>query len=676
MASVLDGIVSGALLQRLNSLSQSVGSKTTISNSGASTVSFSKGLRFGAQAFGSAVQNLNGTISFVNLARSTLSDLGKITDEMIALAKEASDSGVSESGRDRLDGDFQKLVDKFRQTVANSEINDTAILTKQGLADLFTRAGLDPKQAATIKKVFDAFVLPEGDDSLASEGEISARPAFTEVSVYTGSTTGVPYRLRKLNTASLSTTAAISTVNSVYIGKDLYGLVDANASPLFTVDLNGSATTQTAGQLSPGASIGILFAVNESTGYSLVKSTEDPLGYNGSNRQQIFLADNRGTIVQQVTDNNDPDRHYTAADLSRDSTVVYAVARTDDGLGNRSAKIQKFDIPGGFFADPSSITRTDLTSVEGTAASGFDVSNLKVSNNGHYLGFYDPVALSARLFKANGAEEPLLTTAPGATVLGFSSDGTIVYQSGNSLYDFTYSSSVAATEIYNAGVHSIVGATVLERDSNFSTLTYFSVATDDGNLALYSATPGGPYTQVQLGKSTVAYSLVRNGTSPTINKLSLAYQQNGQVDIGIVGTLSGEPGTNLYRLTYDSRGTTATRTASPEGDVTDVFDGSLRRRPDAVRTLADLNQLKSQIDANVANIDKLSEVLGLNVKLLQGTSSAFLELSGQVANEKDAESLAQKLQLAIRSNAFDALEQVGNLELLLEGGLQRLLGDA
>ncbi|RMG43623.1 MAG: hypothetical protein D6719_03505, partial [Candidatus Dadabacteria bacterium] len=80
---------------------------------GGTSVSLSDGLRIGARTFATAVQNLNSVVSFVNLSRSTLEDLGGLVDKMISLADEASKARTSTQKRKALDREFQKLGNDF-----------------------------------------------------------------------------------------------------------------------------------------------------------------------------------------------------------------------------------------------------------------------------------------------------------------------------------------------------------------------------------------------------------------------------------------------------------------------------------------------------------------------------------------------------------------------------------
>lgn len=143
------------------------------------------GLRFGARTFATAVQALNSGIAVLNISQSTLTGLGKLTDDMIALADEASQSTTSSQARRRLDLEFKQLGNKFQEVVDEAKLGETEYLTVDGLSHMLTNLGLDENTSDSIAAVFKKFVVPDGDDTLASEETKGARPVRIPAGAYT-----------------------------------------------------------------------------------------------------------------------------------------------------------------------------------------------------------------------------------------------------------------------------------------------------------------------------------------------------------------------------------------------------------------------------------------------------------------------------------------------------------
>lgn len=99
-------------------------------------------------------------------------------------------------------------------------------------------------------------------------------------------------------------------------------------------------------------------------------------------------------------------------------------------------------------------------------------------------------------------------------------------------------------------------------------------------------------------------------------------------------------------------------------DFASIFDDerNIRGRPEAYLMFQDLKALRTQIDKNLKGIDRAVDVLGKNIQLVRATGLALLELSDQIKGDENAEQIASKLSLMIRSSAGNALSQAANLE--------------
>ncbi|WKZ56668.1 MAG: hypothetical protein QY326_08035 [Bdellovibrionota bacterium] len=151
---------------------------------GATSTDIGSALRVGAQTLASAVQVLNSTISFVNLASADLTNLENLTDRMITLAEEAAGGGVGYQRRLEIDNEYRELASDFQAIVEGAEYNGDNYLTTDGLAAIFARAGLNEEDSQSIEDVLGEFSVYNDGESLADETIVGNRPAHVSQSAY------------------------------------------------------------------------------------------------------------------------------------------------------------------------------------------------------------------------------------------------------------------------------------------------------------------------------------------------------------------------------------------------------------------------------------------------------------------------------------------------------------
>lgn len=162
----------------------SQGSKKPLGLSAAgASADISSGLRTGAQTLASAVQVLNATISFVNVADADLEKLGKITDKMLSIVEEAAGGGIGYQRRLEIDNEYRRLGQEFRDIVDLAEYEGDNYLTLDGLGAIFARSGLSQEESDSIQGVLSEFVVGT-DGSLASVETKGARPPRVSQSAY------------------------------------------------------------------------------------------------------------------------------------------------------------------------------------------------------------------------------------------------------------------------------------------------------------------------------------------------------------------------------------------------------------------------------------------------------------------------------------------------------------
>ncbi|MCO6431989.1 MAG: hypothetical protein J5J00_14110 [Deltaproteobacteria bacterium] len=184
----LRSIINDDLINRFRGLA-SGGSSNNLANAlrgEASSPDIQSGLRTGARTFASAVQALNTGISFLNATGATLQQLGKLTDRMIALAEKASASSSSSQNRHDADIEYKRLTNQFERALRDAKLGDREFLTISGISEYFKVLGLDADKSSSIQAVFDRFVVPREDDTLASEEIEGERPVKIPPSAYSG----------------------------------------------------------------------------------------------------------------------------------------------------------------------------------------------------------------------------------------------------------------------------------------------------------------------------------------------------------------------------------------------------------------------------------------------------------------------------------------------------------
>ncbi len=184
--SSLSSVVDGTFVNRFRGLASGAANSSTqlsqaLNGSAASSTSFSDGLRFGARTFATALKSLNSAGAVVQISKDTLGALEGLTDKLIAVSERAGKSSTGQNQRDNLDREFQEIGAKFQKIVENAKFGERDVLTVNGLTEVLQAVGLDNEQSESIAKVIDEFVVPAGDDHLASEEIQGERPVKVPV---------------------------------------------------------------------------------------------------------------------------------------------------------------------------------------------------------------------------------------------------------------------------------------------------------------------------------------------------------------------------------------------------------------------------------------------------------------------------------------------------------------
>lgn len=596
------------------------------------------GLRLGARTFATAIQNLNATIGIVNVADDTLKKLSAITDKMIDIAERGTSLSAGSETRRGLESEFKDLTTEFRKIVDSSTLNSVEYLTQTGLVGLFQRIGLDKETSEGVATIFKHFSKTAVDDDLVSEATKGKRPAEIPVLRRT--------RISQVSNSNIS-------ANGAGVAPDYTTYTDSNGSGYtqpYSVDLLGSTSSQ----------VGVtqnqeVLAVNESkgnsgetSGYTLIKSTQDLTSNNPSGYEQVFVVDPDGSVIRQVTNISVPGVTINAADISADNKTV-AVSYNNGTDQVDIISVSSIGDP------PASSTLVENDAVTATA--------IKLSNDGQYIAYNDAGDLKIKL--VGGATDSYLVGAHSIENFGFADSDTILFQNtSGEVYSYDFASSDENLIISDS---TIVNFTVLESDSTYSNNDGSLVNTpNNATIAYVRTTATGNQLTVSsydINASTLKTRFRRELGTGSVDRISLSYQDDlnkskDRVDVGVVGTLStisGDSDREMYRITESRFATNSSLFAQASEDPANVLDGNVLTRADSFRLLGDLKALKQQMSDNIDALAGAREYLASNVSLVRAAGFAFLDVSNQLTGSEDAALVAQMVSTQIRQNASSAI---------------------
>jgi len=654
----LNSIITEKFISKLAAAGEKISSAPSNPLKGGSSVNLSGSLRLGAQTYATAVGALNNTLSIVNVAQATLEKLGEITDKMIEVTEKSAKRAVGPQGRRALDIEFRKLATDFKKIVEKAEIADKNFLSVEGLTELFISVGLDKETSSSIAEVFSRFMTPEDDTSLASEKVEGKKPLVIPAAAYTTRPSDSEYQIEKLTDAPLSSaTAGISPTTNVFVAIDDILNQNPGDEAVFVRDLTGSLTSQGAGQLSAASQT--LLAVNEQTGYSVVLSSSNPVGENPGETPQVFLLDESGAFVGQIT-NLGSQVQIQSVDIGF-SDEIFAIQYYDSDIGRYYVDVYEVEKT----KTPSSAI---ITPIDERRESEAILSDVKISNAGDYVAyqFYEVASeqYHVELFKLGGvgpdADLPTVTSKDSIDFGFVAGDGQVIIST-----TVSFGSPERDIQTYMGGAFNTL-LTNVEYDA-FTTLQ-----SDDSGVGGYFSI-GGP---VGAGTTVGVYSADDASTvytydvgDDTISSLSLALNSGDstRIDVGVVGALpdiAGDADLEMYRISFNPNSVSGRRIRSDTTQYDEILDPnrSISSRPAAYRMLNDLKALREQITENVDALSNAFKVVSDNITLVRATGLALLDIGDELTSETDAADVAESLRRRIRQSVGEALAQAENLD--------------
>lgn len=624
-------------------------SKSSSSSNSATQVSL--GLRVGAQTYAQSLRSLNSVISTVNVSKATLEKLGEFTDQMIEIADKATKSFVSDATRRSLDGQLKRIANKFKRTANEADVGGRDLLSKDGLEEVFALVGLDPKNAESIAKIFDNLTTPKKDLELASESSKGSRPVNVPVSASGGSST-TAWRGKKESSASQGAAAVsgiISQNAAFWIDDDNYNNQNPSGYDTLAIASSSGNLNSLAGPLPAGAS---LLSVSETSGYALIKSTADYLGYNLDGVEQVYVVDNTGQVLQQVTNNSDG-TVVEAADLSADGLTV-AVA-TGDGANTRIDRVTLHALDN---TDPTFLTSDVVDSVYFG-----ELLDLKIDEAGSSIAaITDTSNHNLQVYNSTNSPSINMSGLKNTVSIGFIGQDKLGYvDSAGNLWAGTVDGGAPAT---------LESLGTLNANDRYA----FSEGSVGGVFGILRGATGA--LSVYDVSSDSWDSVYTVDTPANISSISLADDGNGGVSVGVFGRINNgnfSDSTNqLYRFSNVTSTQPIQNSTLTTGEPDKLFNGTISKRPEAFRMLSDLKALREQISTNIKALDQALTVIGDNVKLVRATGLAMLDIRNELTGSEQAEEVARLLRDKIASNAGIALlAQAENLTPIAYAELNR-----
>lgn len=505
--ATLDRIVTPTFLKRFQT-SKSSGAPS-LSSGGASSVNWSKTLQAGSYVYTSAVKNITYAAGIANKTKDSLEKLQAVTDKLIGIAQKATDTAIGSQSRSRLQRQFNKYAEEFREVVKESakEIEDP--LTLEGLTAVLQKIGLDPEKSATIAESISRFLTAEEEGAKFSSSSVTAaekshlaadgiekKNVRVPKNLY-GSVTlpGTPPTIvpESFTTEWVTNGAAVSIEQGVVSAAGALALTNPSlemVTETYRYSSLGGATAD------PG--LAGICEYNQSSGYMVISSTADYLGQNPLNNQELFIVDGSGNVLHQLTTDNTGWPADVA--ISDDGhTVIFTETLSSE------SRTESVMITVGNFGEQPGGTRTVLP-----YAGQIESADINSSGDG------DVAATSTGevYFRMNGILDVDLSVTGATSGAGFISSDTIAFSNGSSIYTYTYANGGSYSSIYDG---SVVGdiATLENGYIGFYDGTDYRVIDSSGSEVLSvgpgDVTYGSPKLIERDGAPVLAFQTIGDG---------------------------------------------------------------------------------------------------------------------------------------------------------------------
>jgi hypothetical protein len=672
----ISSVITKSFIQGFQNAASS-GSKSSNPLQQSSAVSLSSSLRYGAQVYGSTIQNLNSAIGFLNISDGKLDTLLELTDKMITITETATKRGIGSDTRLDLDKQFRRLADQFQKTVTDSASETRDPLSIEDITAVFTLIGLDKEKSDSITKLFKEFLTSSTDpEILASEEYLARRPInvpadasteykragsaeftfsdsvnYPEDALSQTPSELIHFDINKDGIEDLigSYENAVSRFDQISVflgnGDGSFGpeiisdaATDGGVSKIATLDFDGDGFEDVIGLTDYGWNLW----TGDGTGNLQTYFTESG-ALNGYSQYAVATAE----LVGAGTSKDLVRAYYQSNIISVNDGETFFGGATASTILPAANWVTDFTL-----VDINQDTKLDIVGGYGGTTNGFFIS----------LGNGDGTfSVATTTDTPTPASDRIDDIAIGDFDNDFNLD--IIGQgvgNSNTFIAFNTGSSFGTVDtIASNSTFPVVQTADLNNDNNIDIIyqsettsglsfynTSFRLGNGDGTFAAETVLPNAPTLYSAQGSNSriLAFDADRDNTIDIIT--------TNNIDAGLSSNVLTNPAT-----------TTKIRAPIPSDNFTSIFDSerTIANRVEAYRLTTDLKSLREQIIGNKKALQDARDIVGKNMDLVRATGLALLELSEQISDSDTAEQVAEMVRSRIVSKASAALSQAENL---------------
>lgn len=602
----------------------------------------------GSSRITAAYAGLNSAANLLNTAGNILNKIQDILTKASDLADRASEDGISQSKADELNSKFKKLggeVDDLLDSSSSGAINITDL---NDIEAVLQAAGLSKENSEGLADALSKIQVFDGS-SIASTS-ISTEERVVRVSrAETANSSSDTFTKTRLTDGTAATTQSsyVTTSGSVTYQSDTYDPLNNNGGSADTfVTVTDSGTTSSLTNIKENT---VLLAVSENSGRSLIKSSEDLLGYNENGYEQIYLVEN-GTVLQQLSNFTRATTDISSADLSADGRKAIFTSTADLVGANDDASEEVYSL---VLDDRATLGQADpaadivLTQVT-NLAEGARVQQAKSSEDGRYVA-YTAVGTGIRgtvIYDRRTDTSDTTESLSNAVLVGFTSNNTVALKQNTNAVDLKTFGVEDLTSVLSAGSY-----------SNFSVSQTGQLAFLDeaGNeIKVGDVTVGSPTFSTV---ATVEDSA--DVTSISVSEVTDANANQG-VRLTVVGQLeSSDTSDQVYVIKQDVSGSD-TNSSTPTSDTGTLFELNISTRADAQRVAAYLEKTIQKIEINTSALKDAESSVKKTLKDVAELSNALKGITGKLNSSADAEKLANEISKKLKNSNID-ITKINNI---------------
>ncbi|HMO16896.1 MAG TPA: VCBS repeat-containing protein, partial [Oligoflexia bacterium] len=575
------------------------------------------------RAFKDSFMKLNAAVSSVQVSKSALEDLLKITNQLIVIAEKASSENLSEGERQRIDIDFQKNIRRFRKILRTTKEEGVNLLNKDELNSAMKRAGIELEQSEELAKTLKSIA---GLDKILGFEKVRSRDVTVDEIVR---------RNRQVNRVNDKTI----TVGDTTFQENVPYSLPATPEFVISADLNGN-------------SIQDLIVAGSSPGVAQV------LTGNGDGTFALGDSFQLGTTPTKIALLDfDSDSINDLVSLDTGSGTISVLRGNSDGSFNARTSYQAGTNPTNWY-----IGDLDGDGIKDIATLSSSTNTFSVLTGNLDGSFSAPVSFTAPAnsssiigtdIDGNGSRDILITSATGNSITTFINNGVGTFTEGTSFSTNSGPQDIKIHDVNKDGLRDIitvnqdsVSIIISNGDGSYKASLSFAITSGgesiqildydkDSNFDLLIGSGSGPnpgVLQLLRGngdgtfKSAITYDAGTSVTSFTV----VDFNNDGALDIATTDTESGAlriliaNGSEQGQFEFVGTGTFLKETEG--GGTTIIGDGTFIPDTTVVEVSTD-GTFKNNFSNEIKNEGTFSIATTTGIHLATSFSSAVGDLN-------------------------------------------------